>query len=131
MPSDKTKINCPYKCIHTNNRESYAAFSDVRVFHERHFDSLDLPPNNPKALNVYYTLEPPYLTFSRFNDSFVNPDYFNATASYRSSSEVYYPYDYFMEFDGSETADDIWTQEQVSIKLTYNYFNKNLGREKT
>jgi hypothetical protein len=73
-----------------------------------------LPPNNADALNIYYTLEPPYLTFSKFNRKISVPlNYFNYTASYRSRSMIYYPYDTFVEIDGTEDPKDVWTDEEV------------------
>lgn len=111
----KTNKSCPYKCIYSVDRQKYEAIADVRVFHGRSFDSKKLPSNNPKALNVYFTLEPPYLTFSYKDEDKAPPDYFNVTASYRSSSEIYFPYDYFIKQDGSELEDDVWTEEQVFI----------------
>lgn len=92
--------------------------ADIRVFHERNFDPLNIPPNNPDALNIYYTLEPPYLTFSKYHrPQDVPPDYFNYTGSYRSRSYIYYPYDTFVRLDGTEGPEDRWTDKEVEDKL--------------
>ncbi|KAI6190735.1 Glyco-tran-10-N domain-containing protein [Aphelenchoides bicaudatus] len=99
---DPSKISCPYKCNHTMDRK-LGSIADIR---------------NPKALNIYYTLEPPYLTYSKYhrpND--VNPNYFNYTGSYRTRSYIYYPYDKFVPLDGKEKPEEFWTDKQVEEKV--------------
>ncbi|KAI6239541.1 Alpha-(1,3)-fucosyltransferase C [Aphelenchoides fujianensis] len=112
------EIECPYRCLHTDDRE-HAAEAAVRVFHERSFDPDDLPPANPRAYNVYHTLEPPFLTFS----AYAKPgkplllDYFNATSSYRSKSAVFYPYDRFVKRMGDEKPAEVWSEKEVDAKV--------------
>ncbi|KAI6212757.1 Alpha-(1,3)-fucosyltransferase C [Aphelenchoides besseyi] len=111
---DDGQIDCPYRCIHTANHR-LGAEAAVRVFHERRFNTADLPPDNQYALNVMHTLEPPFFTFSIYDEYMKSiPDYFNATSSYRTMSAIYYPYDYFVHRTGNETIDEIWTQGQVN-----------------
>ncbi|KAI6234861.1 Alpha-(1,3)-fucosyltransferase C [Aphelenchoides fujianensis] len=112
---------CPYECDFSLDRNR-GKEADVRVFHQRGLDPDRLPP--PQAdgrfVNVYFNLEPPYLSFSHAIPLAKRPmplDFFNATATYRSSSEVFYPYDLFVPRDGSERAEDIWTEEQASSPL--------------
>lgn len=40
-------------------------------------------------------------------------DYFNMSMTYRSNADIYVPYDMFIELDGLEKVDDVWTNEQV------------------
>lgn len=115
MPYYFLKHQCPYECIHTTDRAKYASNASVRVFHERAFDTENLPPNNSKAVNVYFTAEPPHLTFTLYKRKNQLLDYFNYSMSYRSKSRVYSPYDAFVKIDGTETPDQIWTEEEVYV----------------
>ncbi|KAI6243356.1 putative serine/threonine-protein kinase [Aphelenchoides fujianensis] len=72
----------------------------------------DADPRPLLLLSVYFNLEPPHLSFSRAIGRPMPPDFFNATATYRSSSEVSYPYDAFVLRDGSESA-----AEEIDRKL--------------
>jgi hypothetical protein len=108
---------CPYTCSYSYSKEDQA-FAKARVFHIRDFSTRKLPVRNPDAYNVYFTLEsPPFSNFynpSRFlRNSY--EDYFNLTITYRSNADIYYPYDAFVEMDGSEGKEDVWTEEQVSF----------------
>jgi hypothetical protein len=87
----------------------------VRVFHIRDLNYYNLPIQNSNALNVFLTLEPPTKTYF-WLPPFGNQlrDYFNWTITYRSTSDIYYPYDAFVELDGSEKEDEIWTDKQVN-----------------
>ncbi|KAI6224481.1 Alpha-(1,3)-fucosyltransferase C [Aphelenchoides fujianensis] len=116
-----TRPPCPYDCDYSLDRKR-GQEADVRVFHQRNLDPADLPPSRAdgRFVNVYYNLEPPYLSFSwiiRRTKRPVPPDFFNATATYRSHSEIFYPYDLFVPLDGSEREEDVWTEQQVEERL--------------
>ncbi|KAI6213145.1 hypothetical protein M3Y94_00115700 [Aphelenchoides besseyi] len=46
-------------------------------------------------------------------------NYFNITISYHSQATIYYPYNEFVEIDGTETADQLWTQEQIEKAVNF------------
>ncbi|KAI6199315.1 Alpha-(1,3)-fucosyltransferase C [Aphelenchoides besseyi] len=120
IPDSTTAFDCQFKCQHTSNRTQKDA-AEIRVFHERHVNPEDLPPKSSRAFNVLFTLEPPYLTYSKFekvdSDQKLPMDYFHHFASYRTSTPVYYPYDQFVPLDGSETDDERWTKPQIEERL--------------
>lgn len=107
--------SCPYTCHYSFDR-SLNATAKARIFHIRNLDYRDLPAQNPDAFNVYFTLESPVHSFY-FNpyDGSKFKDYFNLTITYRSNADVYFPYDAFVELDGSEEANDLWTDKEVSV----------------
>ncbi|KAI6237582.1 Alpha-(1,3)-fucosyltransferase C-like protein [Aphelenchoides besseyi] len=116
IPDSATAFDCPFKCLHTSNR-SAEDVAELRVFHERHVNVEDLPSDSPRAYNLLFTLEPPYLTYSKYGDQKLPPDYFHHFASYRTSTSIYYPYDQFVSLDESTTDDDQWTKAQIEEKL--------------
>jgi hypothetical protein len=111
---------CPYKCEYSSDLK-LGPKADVRVFHVRDFIYNKRPIDNPKALNVYYILESPFVSHFGYGTkvSAVPKDYFNLTVTYRSNADVYFPYDTFVELDGSEKPEDVWTDEQVALILCH------------
>ncbi|KAI6186309.1 Alpha-(1,3)-fucosyltransferase C [Aphelenchoides besseyi] len=105
---------CPFKCLFTTN-QSFADSADVRVLHPPDFRDL-FPPHNPTALNAHLIFESPANT--PHNKMFI-ADYFNITISYHSQATIYYPYNEFVEIDGTETADQLWTQEQIEKAVMF------------
>ncbi|KAI6230368.1 Glyco-tran-10-N domain-containing protein [Aphelenchoides fujianensis] len=47
----------------------------------------------------------------------LRPDFFNATITYRTISDVYLPYGALRELDGSETAVDRWSDEEIDERI--------------
>jgi hypothetical protein len=43
-------------------------------------------------------------------------DYFNISVTYRADSDIVYPYDVFEPLNGTEGAEDKWSQEEVDTK---------------
>ncbi|KAI6175168.1 Glycosyl transferase domain containing protein [Aphelenchoides fujianensis] len=110
---------CPFECVHSVDRR-LADEAAVRVFHQRHLEPADLPAINAHSLNVYYNLEPPYLSYSKFAPRLeypAPPASFNETATYRSNSEVFFPYDLFVPRDGRESEDEVWDEQQIDEKI--------------
>ncbi|KAI6234862.1 Alpha-(1,3)-fucosyltransferase C [Aphelenchoides fujianensis] len=121
--SDNTSVvlPCPYECEYSLDRKR-GEEADIRLFHQRILDPDHLPP--PRAdgrfLNVAMNPEPPYMKHPhvmRVHKLGVPLNFFNATATYRSTSEVYYPYNLFVPRDGSESEKEVWTEEQIEEKL--------------
>jgi hypothetical protein len=93
------------------------AQASARIFHVRDFHYQELPENT-NALNVFFTLESPihtYFFFDPENKKKFN-DYFNLTLTYRSNSDLYLPYDAFIELDGNEMGNEMWSDEEVGYK---------------
>ncbi|KAI6212654.1 hypothetical protein M3Y94_00051600 [Aphelenchoides besseyi] len=105
-----TNSDCPYRCFFTYNK-AYAEDAAIRILHQHDFAN-SWPPVNPQALNAFLIMESPDNAMI-YGDSLFRADYFNVTISYRSTSTVYLPYNEFVRRDGAETADQIWTPEQV------------------
>ncbi|KAI6198709.1 Fucosyl transferase [Aphelenchoides besseyi] len=106
-----TNSNCPYSCLFTYNK-IYAQVAAIRILHQHDYNNNWLPPVNPQALNAFLMMESPDNAMI-YGDSLFRADYFNITISYRSTSTVYLPYNEFVRRDGSETAGQIWTSEQI------------------
>ncbi|KAI6221052.1 Alpha-(1,3)-fucosyltransferase C [Aphelenchoides besseyi] len=105
---------CPFKCLFTSN-QSFANDADVRVLHPPDFRER-FPPHNPTALNAHLIFESP--ANAPHNGMFI-ADYFNITISYHSQATIFYPYNEFVEIDGTETTDQLWTQEQIESAVNF------------
>ncbi|KAI6204908.1 Alpha1,3-fucosyltransferase-like proteinue [Aphelenchoides besseyi] len=109
--------HCKHKCEHTEDR-SLISKARAIVFHARHTNLSDLPPERSDQLRVFFTREGPnqsYFLEGRADD--LRADYFNATLTYRTASTMFLPYGYFRTLDGTETEKQKWSQEEIDEKL--------------
>ncbi|KAI6170715.1 Glyco-tran-10-N domain-containing protein [Aphelenchoides bicaudatus] len=86
---------CPYKCRYSSSRADQAK-ADARIFHIRDFNANDLPVQNPNAYNKRRHI----LNFIILARS--------------DPTQIFtFPYDAFVEQDGSEDKKDVWTELQI------------------
>ncbi|KAI6209902.1 Glyco-tran-10-N domain-containing protein [Aphelenchoides besseyi] len=109
--------NCEFECVHTEDRQ-FLSQARAIIFHARHTNLSDLPPDNPNQLRVLFTREGPNQSFFlNGQPQQLRPNYFNATITYRTNSDVYLPYATLRELDGTESEADIWTDEQIDERI--------------
>ncbi|KAI6230367.1 Alpha1,3-fucosyltransferase-like proteinue [Aphelenchoides fujianensis] len=88
------------------------------VFHVRHTNLSDLPPERPDQLRVFFTREGPNQSwFLKGGPNDLRPDFFNATITYRTASDVFLPYGFFRPLDGTESAEQKWSEEEIDRKI--------------
>ncbi|KAI1710917.1 glycosyltransferase family 10 (fucosyltransferase) c-term domain-containing protein [Ditylenchus destructor] len=106
---------CPYRCTYTDNR-TLIQNATIVLFHVRNLDHKELPPNNPDQLNVFFLSESPLYTQDKH--TFVRPNFFNVTMTYRTDSDIFVPYGSFQSIvPGVTQPEEIWTKEQVHEKV--------------
>jgi hypothetical protein len=45
----------------------------------------------------------------------VPPDFFNITMTYRTDSDIFFPYDYFDKIEEEGNEEEIWTEDEASL----------------
>ncbi|KAI6240610.1 Alpha-(1,3)-fucosyltransferase C [Aphelenchoides fujianensis] len=69
-------------------------------------------------LRVFFTREGPNQSwFLKGGPNDLRPDFFNATITYRTASDVFLPYGFFRPLDGTESAEQKWSQEEIDRKI--------------
>ncbi|KAI6230035.1 Glyco-tran-10-N domain-containing protein [Aphelenchoides fujianensis] len=116
LPVFQPTAECPFDCAFVDRKHLLANRSAVRLFHARDFSIFDLPPLDPAALNVFFSLESPLNSEFRYHlltENVRRRDFFNLTVTYQTKSDVFYPYGLFERIDGTEEDGEVYTDAEL------------------
>ncbi|KAL7079968.1 hypothetical protein ACQ4LE_000048 [Meloidogyne hapla] len=108
------KTKCPYECDFTHDRRQELNASTI-LFFIHGFCPMDQWPQNRREDQNYmmYTVECPTETLQYYDRKLLTNTFFNSSATYRSDSSVYMPYDALTKIKPDTPKEYIWDQKEV------------------